>query len=271
MPDYDMHKTLLQYGQEQLEANLEHMFRKEGAPSSSQPGDKPNFQHNPIDYLGDVHEGRISPQLREEAFLSILQFTVQTECLDQTVLQGVHLADNYLRYNPNIQPAFLRIIYAMSLEIAIKMNEQMILSLEDIAALFENRFTIGMLSNLERHILTLNSFRINCATPLDFALHFCVLEKGILENGPFELPVEGIVNDALHLLHYALSNYEVSRKKYSSIAVAAICHVLQSVHHDYQSSLEAGADGPRDFTDVDLVSPMQRCRDDFLDSLFAKF
>ena len=114
----------------------------------------------------------------------------------------------------------------MSLEIAIKMNEQMILSLEDIAALFENRFTVAMLSNLEKHILTLNQFRINCATPLDFALHFCFLERRILENGPFELPAEGIVNDALHLLHFALSNYEVSRKKYSSIAVAAICHVL---------------------------------------------
>ena len=114
----------------------------------------------------------------------------------------------------------------MSLEIAIKMNEQMILSIEDIAALFENRFTVGMLANLENHILTLNNFRINCATPLDFALHMVFLEKETLDQSPFELPVEVIANDTLPLMHYAMSNYEISRKKYSSIAVAAICHVL---------------------------------------------
>ena len=34
----------------------------------------------------------------------------------------------------------MRIIYAMALEISIKMNEQQILALDDIATLFENRF-----------------------------------------------------------------------------------------------------------------------------------
>ena len=34
----------------------------------------------------------------------------------------------------------MRIIYAIALEISIKLNEQMILSIEDIATLFENRF-----------------------------------------------------------------------------------------------------------------------------------
>ena len=102
---------------------------------------------------------------------------MQTDCLDQTVLQAVALADNYLRQNSQVQPAFVRIIYAMALEISIKLNEQMILSLEDIVTLFENRFTVRMLSNLERHILTLNNFRVNVSTPLDFVLHFAYLEK----------------------------------------------------------------------------------------------
>jgi hypothetical protein len=57
-------------------------------------------------------------------------------------MQAIHIADNYLRRNPNIQPAFLKIIYAISLEISIKLNEQMILSLEDLATLFDNRFTV---------------------------------------------------------------------------------------------------------------------------------
>lgn len=193
-----------------------------------------NFQYNPVDYLNDVHQGKITPEIRDQAFLSILQFSVQTECLDQTVLQGAHLADNYLRHNPNVLPAFLRVIYAVSLEIAIKMNEQMILSLEDVATLFENTYNVSMLCNLERHILTLNNFRINVATPLDFALHFCFLEQEILKVkiGCIELEPELILDQAVSQIHYAMSQYRLSRKKYSSIAVAVICSVLQDIHND---------------------------------------
>ena len=81
----------------------------------------------------------------------------------------------------------MRIIYAMALEISIKLNEQMILSLEDITSLFEGRFNMNMLVNLERHILTLNNFRVNAATPLDFVLNFVYLEADLLKNGPMQL------------------------------------------------------------------------------------
>lgn len=60
--------------------------------------------------------------------------------MDQTVLQALIIADEYMRLNYNIQPAFLKIIFSVCLEISIKMNEQMILSLEDICSLFQNRF-----------------------------------------------------------------------------------------------------------------------------------
>ena len=39
----------------------------------------------------------------------------------------------------------------------------------------------------------------------------------------------------LPLLHYALSQYDISRKKYSSIAIAAICHVLQEVNDEMEA------------------------------------
>lgn len=128
----------------------------------------------------------------------------------------------------------MRIIYAMALEISIKLNEQMILSLEDIEALFENKFNQRMLCNLERHILSLNNFRVNVATPLDFVLNFVFLEQNLLNSGTFVLPPEQLVNDTLYLLHYSLSQYTLSRKKYSSLAIAAICLVLQDAHDDMQ-------------------------------------
>ena len=130
----------------------------------------------------------------------------------------------------------MRIIYAMALEISIKLNEQMILSLEDIEALFENKFNQRMLCNLERHILSLNNFRVNVATPLDFVLNFVFLEQNLLNSGTFVLPPEQLVNDTLYLLHYSLSQYTLSRKKYSSLAVAAICLVLQDAHDDMQQA-----------------------------------
>ena len=108
----------------------------------------------------------------------------------------------------------------------------MILSLEDIEQLFEHRFNQNMLINLERHILSLNNFRVNMATPLDFVLNMVYLEEDILNSGSFVLDPAQLVNDTLYLLHYSMSQYELSRKKYSSVAIAAICLVLQDAHDD---------------------------------------
>lgn len=83
-----------------------------------------------------------------------------------------------------------------------------------------------MLVNLERHILSLNNFRVNQATPLDFVINLVYLEHDILTGGTYGLEAEQIVNETLPLLHFALSQYDLSRKKYSSIALAAICHFL---------------------------------------------
>lgn len=136
----------------------------------------------------------------------------------------------------------MRIIYAMALEISIKLNEQMVLSLEDIAALFEGRFNEKMLVNLERHILTLNNFRVNLATPLDFVLNFAFLEQTTLAQGSYNMTPDSIANETLSVLHYAMSSYTISRKKNSSIAVAAICHILQEVDEDFQVSQQNGPD-----------------------------
>ena len=129
----------------------------------------------------------------------------------------------------------MRIIYAMALEISIKLNEQMVLSLEDIESLFEKRFNLNMLVNLERHILSLNNFRVNQATPLDFVLNLVYMEKDLLKNGPMELMPEEVINETIPLLHYAMSQYDIARMKFSSIAVAAICHVLQEVSEEMQA------------------------------------
>ena len=261
-PGFSIANSVRQQGVSQLVDSVQHLLSKEKRVDARGV----NLQHNPVDYLNEIHEGRIAPHVREEAVLTVLQFAVQTDCLDQTVLQAVHLADNYMKANNTIQPAFLRIISAVALEISIKLNEQMILQLEDVAKLFEDRFSVQMLAQLERHILQLNNFRVNVVTPLDFCLHFAYLEKEALDTSPFVLSPEELVNMTLPLLHYAASQYDISRKKYSSIAVAAICHVLQEVHdemeNENQQEGQATSSG---------VSEMQICRDKFVASLMSKF
>ena len=59
--------------------------------------------------------------------------------------------------------------------------------------------------NLERHILSLNNFRTNPATPLDFVLNFVYLKADIFRQRSFDLAPDQLVNDTLYLLHYALS------------------------------------------------------------------
>lgn len=83
------------------------------------------------------------------------------------------------------------------------MNEQMVLSLEDVAALFENKFSVQMLCQLERHILIMNQFRINVATPLDFLLHFTFAEREFFERQ--NMRAENLTNICLPLLHFAMS------------------------------------------------------------------
>lgn len=40
------------------------------------------FQHSPEDYIGTTHAGRLDGQMRSDAYLHVLQFAIQTDCLD---------------------------------------------------------------------------------------------------------------------------------------------------------------------------------------------
>lgn len=68
--------------------NLRAMLAKEAGRGGSRRGANVHA-HDPTDYLQENFNGSIQAEVREEAVLSILQFAVQTKCLDQTVLQAV--------------------------------------------------------------------------------------------------------------------------------------------------------------------------------------
>ena len=77
------------------------------------------------DFLKVIHDDRIRKYHREEAVLKMLQFAVETECLDHTVMLAVAYFDTYIRNNPMIVPDLMRVIAAVCLQISIKINEHM--------------------------------------------------------------------------------------------------------------------------------------------------
>ena len=102
-------------------------------------------------------------------------------------------------------------------------------TLEEIQESFDDEYSIEMLVQLESHILQLNKFRLNVATPLDYALHFVFLQQEDFEKYSFPLSPDELITLALPILHYSMSQYDISRKQFGSIALASICHVLQEV------------------------------------------
>lgn len=201
----------------------------------------------------------------------MLQFAVETDCLDNTVLQAVHLLDTYLRNNPMIHPRFIRVISAISLEISIKLNEHMSFTFEEISQSFDEEFSIEMLIQLESHILQLNKFKLNVPTPLDYALHFVFIQVDEFKTFQFALTPQELITLALPIIHYSMSQYSISRKKYISIALASICHVLQEVHsqirEEYLNSNEETTKSDNSLS----MGKMLNFHERFLKNLFEKF
>ena len=79
-----------------------------------------------------------------------------------------------------------------------------------------------MFSALERHMLLILKFRINIPTALDFALFFA-------HRAFSEADAQILVQNCIPWLYYTSLNYDLKRGlKASSIALAALCHVIQA-------------------------------------------
>ena len=111
--EFSIAEVVKQMGEQQLLDSVDHMMRKENGVAVQLRSD--TGLNTADDYLEKVHENRIQPYHREEAVLKMLQFAVETDCLDSTVMQAVHLLDTYVRNNPMIHPGFLRVISAVAL------------------------------------------------------------------------------------------------------------------------------------------------------------
>ena len=169
--------------------------------------------------------------------------------LDQTILQAITYLECYLAKNNNAMPFFLREIALIALEIAIKNNEDKVLSLEECVYMIDKigvsanselnatknsggsgssnsssgkieKFNVQMFAALERHMLLLLRFKVNIPTALDFALFFAH-SAFPREEAQF------LVQRCLPWIYFVAVNHDINRfKKPSAIALASLCHSI---------------------------------------------
>ena len=200
---FSISKVIKQMGDQQLIDSVDNLIRKEN--SAAVELRHATGLNKADDFLKVIHEDRLRVHHREEAVLKMLQFAVETECLDHTVMQAVAYFDTYVRNNPMIVPGLMRVIVAVCLQISIKINEHMRFTLEEIADSFDDEFSLEMLIQLESHILQLNKFRLNVATPLDYALHFVFLQSEDFSKHSFPMSPEELITLSVPILHYSMS------------------------------------------------------------------
>ena len=108
---------------------LEHMLKQEQGEVSSACRSV---------YLEEFHVGRITKQQLSEAVQIIIQFGMRFDLLDQTILQAIAFFEAYLAKNTNVMSCFIAEIAIIAIELAIKINEDRVLSLEECVNMIDN-------------------------------------------------------------------------------------------------------------------------------------
>ena len=68
----------------------------------------------------------------------IIQFGMRFDLLDQTILQAIAFFEGYLAKNRNVMSCFMSEIAIIAVELAIKNNEDRVLSLDECVNMIEN-------------------------------------------------------------------------------------------------------------------------------------
>ena len=89
-------------------------------------------------YLEEIHGSRISKEQVKEVVQIIIQFGIRFDLLDQTILQAMAFLEGYLAKNRNVMACFLREIAIIAVELAIKNNEDRVLSLDECVNMIDN-------------------------------------------------------------------------------------------------------------------------------------
>lgn len=122
----------------------------------------------------------------------MIRFGFHCELLDQTILQAISFFECYIAKNKHDFTDYLRELGLIALVLAIKNNEDKVLSLKECLVVMKQNifaqplvgsseflknsnkqeFSLEMFAKLEQHMLLLLNFRLNVPTTFDFVLMF---------------------------------------------------------------------------------------------------
>jgi len=83
-------------------------------------------------------------------------------------MQAIYFTDSFLRKNNRVEVCTLQLIGIAAIILAVKINEDRILSLQQGEFECNNNYSTEMIEKTERTMLLLLEFQTNLPTPMDF-------------------------------------------------------------------------------------------------------
>ena len=87
-------------------------------------------------------------------------------------MQAILYVDTFLKRNRKVEACTLRLVGIAAIIIAVKMNEDKLLSMRQASHECDSLYDVDMLQKTEKIILVQLDFKLNLPTPLDFLQFF---------------------------------------------------------------------------------------------------
>lgn len=121
-------------------------------------------------------------------------------------MQSILFLDYFMRKSDRVEYCTLRLIAMASILVAVKLNEDRLLSVSQCVKECNNDYTSEMIIKTERLLLVYLNFKINFPTAIDFVQFFLYLS-----DPKFEF--NDIINESLSFIYVSLMGkyYEVHK------------------------------------------------------------
>ena len=137
--------------------------------------------------------------------------------------------DQYHRQTPNVQIEVYQLIGIVALMLAVKMQEDVVLTHEQAHIECQQQFATEMMEMVERDMLTKFDYSLNTPTSLDLVLQLLYLDDNGELAGPLKcMQIQNMVTQCLPILFLCQTEYSIAHQHSQlSIGLASLLWVLR--------------------------------------------
>ena len=176
------------------------------------------------DYLRDIQQSSIPPEMRQQACNWIFDFCSDCETSSRTPQLACFILDSFLAKKKLNNLSVLKLVKALSVYISMKLERDDFLKIEEIQQLCVSRFSISAILTTERYMLEAINWNINAPTAAEILRHMLLAIRP--DHDFFYLYAR---SDAYCAMCYA--DYSLNMYRPHIIAAASICCVLDRIKH----------------------------------------